>query len=83
LGWLVHAISGNTFLLLTAQGLRYDAFFAVVNNIFNTIVIGNEHHPGQWDCPKDKTKREVGIFVLTTIIPGKWLICLIFLLICA
>jgi len=59
-----NAISGNTFPQVTAQGLRFDAFFAAVNDIFNTIVIGTELHPGQWDCPKDKTKKEVGIICL-------------------
>ncbi len=61
---LSNAISGNTFPQVTAQGLRFDAFFAAVNDIFNTIVIGTELHPGQWDCPKDKTKKEVGIICL-------------------
>jgi len=61
---LSNAVSGNTFSLLTAQGLRIDAFFAEVNNIMNTIVIGSELHPGQWDCLKDKTKKEIGIICL-------------------
>jgi len=52
------------FSLLTTQDLRFDAFFAAVNDIMNMIVIGSELHPGQWDCPKDKTKKEVGIICL-------------------
>jgi len=35
-----------------------------VNDIMNTIVIGSELHPGQWDCPKDKTKKDTGIICL-------------------
>jgi len=61
---LSNAISGNTFPLITAQGLRFDAFFDSVNEIVNTIVIGTQFHPGQWDCPKDKAKKEVGIICL-------------------
>jgi len=30
----------------------------------NTIVIGMTFHPGQWDCPKDKAKKEVGVVFL-------------------
>jgi len=61
---LSNAISGNTFSDVSAQGLRFDTFFATVNDIVNTIVIGTELHPGQWDCPKDKAKKEVGIICL-------------------
>jgi len=61
---LSNALSGNTFSVMTAQGLRFDAFFSSVNEIVNTIVIGTRFHPGQWDCPKDKAKKEVGIICL-------------------
>jgi len=61
---LSNAISGNTFSDVSAQGLRFDAFFATVNDIVNMIVIGTGLHPGQWDCPKDKAKKEVGIICL-------------------
>jgi len=30
----------------------------------NTVVIGTDFNPGQWDCPKDKAKKEVGIICL-------------------
>jgi len=61
---LSNATSGNTFSVMTAQGMRFDAFFRSVNKIVNTIVIGTRFHPGQWDCPKDKAKNEVGIICL-------------------
>jgi len=35
-----------------------------VNDIVNTNVIGTEFNLGQWDCPKDKAKNEVGIICL-------------------
>jgi len=61
---LSNATSGNTFSVMTAKGMRFDAFFKSVNEIVNTIVIGTRFHPGQWDCPKDKAKNEVGIICL-------------------
>jgi len=61
---LSNAISGNTFLVLMAQGHQFDAFFASINDVMNTSVIGTEFNPGQWDCPKDKAKKEVGIICL-------------------
>jgi len=39
-------------------------FFASINDIVNTIVIGTDFNLGQWDCPKDKAKKEVGIICL-------------------
>ncbi len=30
----------------------------------NKSVIGTDFNPGQWDCPKDKAKNEVGIICL-------------------
>jgi len=46
---LLNAMSGNVFSVMTAQGLRFDAFFAPVNKIVNMIMIGTRFHPGQWD----------------------------------
>ncbi len=61
---LSNATSSATFSVLTAQGQRFDSFFDTVNDIMNTVVIGSEFYPGQWDCPKDKAKKEVGIICL-------------------
>jgi len=36
---LSNAISGNTFSVLTAQGHQFDAFFASINDIVNTVII--------------------------------------------
>jgi len=61
---LSNATSGATFAVQTAQGQRFDSFFQTVNDIMNTVVIGSVFYPGQWDCPKDKSKNEVGIICL-------------------
>jgi len=61
---LSNAVSGKTFSVLTAKGNRFDSFFSAANDIVNTNVIGTEFNPGQWDCPKDKAKNEVGIICL-------------------
>ncbi len=45
-------------------GRRFDAFFASINHIANTIILGTADNPSQWECPCDRMHRELGIICL-------------------
>jgi len=61
---LSNAISKVLFPTINDEGRRFDAFFASINHIANTMILGSAENPSQWECPCDKTRRELGIICL-------------------
>jgi len=62
--WIVKCHQWHNVLRADGKRQSIRCFFASINDIVNTVVIGTEFNPGQWDCPKDKAKNEVGIICL-------------------
>ncbi len=61
---LSKALGKVLFANIDDKGCRFDAFFHSINHITNTMVLGTEESPSQWECPCDRPRRELGIICL-------------------
>jgi len=61
---LSRTINKDLFADIDDEGCRFDAFFAAINKIANTEILGTDDSPSQWECPCDKRNRELGIICL-------------------
>jgi hypothetical protein len=49
----------------SAEGKRIERFFTDVESILNTMIIGDDMGPSQWQCPRgDKDRKELGTITL-------------------
>jgi len=61
---LSNALDKILFPNINDDGHHFDAFFASINHIANTIILGTADNPSQWECPCDRTCHELGIICL-------------------
>lgn len=61
---LQNALRGTTFAGYATENQRMRAFFLEIERILNTRVWGTEDNPTQWQCPRDETKKELGVLCL-------------------
>lgn len=61
---LQNALKGNTFGAFQAEGGRMRAFIAAIEDACNKQIWGTYDSPTQWQCPRDETKKEIGVLCL-------------------
>jgi len=61
---LSRALNKVVFSDIDDEGCQFDAFFTSINCIANTMIFGTPENPSHWDCPCDRTWRELGIIYL-------------------
>jgi len=61
---LSQALNKNLFPNINDEGHQFDAFFASINHIVNTMILGTEDNPSQWDCLCDRACCKVRIICL-------------------
>jgi len=64
---LSKALDGILYPEIRDVGRRFDSFFTAVNHIVNTTILGTMQNPSQWECPCDRTCRELGIICLDNV----------------
>jgi len=64
---LSRALSGNLFQEMHDVGHRFDMFFAQLNHVVGTQILGSVENPSQWECPCDRSRRELGIICLDNV----------------
>jgi len=64
---LSRALSGNLFQETHDVGRRFDMFFAQLNRVVGTQILGSVENPSQWECPCDRSRRELGIICLDNV----------------
>jgi len=55
-----NAVSGATYSHAPGKRERYNAFILDVNRLVNCNIMGSEGNLGQWECPRDDKKFELG-----------------------
>ncbi len=61
---LSRALYGDIFPHIHDDARCFDAFFSELNRIVCTKILGSMENPSQWECPCDRSKRELGIICL-------------------
>jgi len=49
---------------INEEGRHFDTFFHGLNHIVATKILGSVENPSQWECPCDRSRRELGIICL-------------------
>jgi len=64
---LSRAKSGELFPETKDAGCCFDMFFAKLNHIVCTEILGSANNPSQWECPCDRSQCELGIICLDNV----------------